>query len=86
MKTPRNRVITFRVTESEYARLKDTCVENERRISEAARNAVLGLGDSREPTGSVGVQLSSLDEKLDRVIGLIAALGLIEPGSRETGS
>jgi len=65
----RNRIINFRVTEDEFARLRDASVENGARcLSDFARTAILiGLESGRHPTPGDGAGKDQLKPLLLRI-------------------
>ena len=68
----RKRIIAFRMTEDDYQNLKAASEEWGGCVSEFAREAVLRITHSSESRQSVDSQLSTLMEKLDRVMGILS--------------
>lgn len=68
---PRDHIVTFRLTKTEYESLKTLCDERSSSISDAARDAVLALAPPSGTTESVEIRLNTLDEKLNQIIALL---------------
>ena len=71
-KEARERVVTFRLTNGEYERLRSVCEQSATSVSDAARSAVLALVPSA--CGSFEIKLDNFDGKLDQIITLLHTL------------
>jgi len=79
---PRSRMISVRLSEEEYAALRELCsVTGARSVSDLTRDAMRTLLNSKNqeetlavPTGEFRDQLMSLDHKIERLAGEIASL------------
>jgi hypothetical protein len=72
MKELRDRVITVRLTESEYRRLKSTCGADENSISNTVRQTVLEwVGARARRQQNTDALLSQISQRLDVLIGMI---------------
>jgi hypothetical protein len=72
MKELRDRVITVRLTESEYRRLKSTCGADENSISHTVRQTVLEWAGARAGRRqSTDDLLSQISHRLDKLISIL---------------
>jgi hypothetical protein len=72
MKELRDRVITVRLTESEYRRLKSTCGADENSISNAVRQTVLEWAGARSrQQQNMDDVLTQISQRLDMLIGIL---------------
>ncbi|HZQ55421.1 MAG TPA: hypothetical protein VFB14_24700 [Bryobacteraceae bacterium] len=70
----RNHVVTFRLTQPEYERLKTVCEESGSSISDGARSAVLALSPEMELSGVADIPFDKFEKKLDQIIDLLRGL------------
>jgi hypothetical protein len=71
VKTPRNRVITFRLTENEYLRLKSACGVDQRSVSEVARHSILQWAQEVVPRPAMDERLGEISERLGALVGML---------------
>ena len=67
MKEPRNHVVTFRLSESEYLRLKSACETDQVSISAIVRHTIL---DWAERPG-MDQRLGEISERLGALVGML---------------
>lgn len=72
MKNPRNHIVTFRLTEDEYLRLKSACGADDRSISATVRRTVLAW--ARLPGSNLEMEqrLSDISDRLETLEGILA--------------
>jgi len=72
MKEPaKRRMITFRLSDEEFASLKAACLQERNSVSDVARKSILEWVESASRT-KVGERLGEIDEKLAQEIQLLA--------------
>jgi hypothetical protein len=72
MKELRDRIITVRLTESEYRRLKSTCGADQNSISRTVRQTVLEWAGTRaKRRQNTDELLSQITQRLDILIGIL---------------
>jgi hypothetical protein len=73
---PRNRIVTFRVTEGEYEGIKARCDGARNCVSEFAREAVMG---KQAPERDIDRSLAGLEQKVDEILRLLERLNPPRP-------
>jgi hypothetical protein len=68
----RTRVVTFRLSEKEYASLKSACSLNQCSITDVARRTVLAWADSISAQPKVDQRLAEIDDRLDILCKLLS--------------
>jgi hypothetical protein len=69
---PRRRVVTFRLSEREYASLKSACVTDQISISSVARSTVLAWAAPLLVRPKVDQRLAEIDGRLDALCKLLS--------------
>jgi hypothetical protein len=67
----KKRMVTFRLTEEEFASLKAACLQERNSVSDVARKSILEWVDSAS-RAKVGERLEEIDEKLAQLIQMLA--------------
>lgn len=69
---PRSKVVTFRLSERDYASLKSACGIDQSSISTVARRTVLAWAESLSVRPKVDQRLAEIDDKLDILCKLLS--------------
>jgi len=71
VKAPRNQVITFRLTEDEYRRVKSACEADRTSISALVRHTILQWVEAAEGQPKVDERLGEISERLGALVGML---------------
>lgn len=69
--TAKKRMVTFRLSEEEFASLKAACLQERNSVSDVARKSILDWVESAS-RANVGERLEEIDEKLAQLIQMLA--------------